>query len=238
MSEYISTPFGYLMPREKLHSIDNLGDIPEKLLLEIKNFDYIEQVKILKYYTTDKNWIYIKGFILQVIENKKNPKDWAIKEYLIPDVSLKDQLIKSVKEILHYSDGYFDFIIVPDYELWEYGGQESGAPVVFFPNANYLTPIPENAIFIRKPNIKKINKDDSPAVAFRRWIAQRAAIYLYSLNIINSFENYDVLNHIAPVNTWTEDAKIAFNGLLRERNEIGWKDNEIPGFVGPDEFYF
>jgi hypothetical protein len=155
----------------------------------------------------------------------------------MPGVSLKGQLSISREWLLPYSNGKFDIIEISDYDSWKQGSYSNGCPLVKAEGANYLTPTPSGAISIGETTIRHLQTHQAIDIAFRRWIAQRAAMMFYDKGDLSESDCMDLLTTYTPQESWTKDAIIAVQALLRERRELGQREGEIPGFMGPDEWF-
>lgn len=87
-----------------------------------------------------------------------------------------------------------------------------------------------------KDFIVQIDKDKI-AIYFRRWIALRISNYLKAENLLDSNQYSDSWEQIAPGTSWTNAAKKGLEGLLKEKVSDLWKGENIPGYVGEDEWY-
>ena len=235
MTNEIELVLGYPVPKDKQGTISDLRHIGPIILEELKKVGAVFNRELLLFYTTPDNWQYINTFLANVVYENRIPNEWSNFSYIVPDVSLKDQLTKEIHEILYFTKGKFSHLIKSNYNLWKSNILKSGSPAIFIENGYYKTDIPKNFQSFSKFEVLKIEKEDSSHILFRRWIASRIAKCMdEKLFVFNDIEEF---NYFSPIEKWTDDAKFAFYGLLRERNEMGWKDDEIPGYVGPDDFY-
>ena len=220
-------------------SVPDLNSVPLKQLEIAKRFKHPFVIEAyLNFLLPEKDWKYIRAFVHQVVLGDRDAKTWRKGRMLSPDVSLKDQLTKTKEEILGEYIHEVQFIMKPDFYNWSQGATGIGGFVFPEPDADYTSLIPKGFLpsEMALTHLVKIDKANID-VLFRRWIAVRITSFLRAKNLLNSFEYSDALEAIAPRSSWTKDAHIALEGLLKEKESGIWKDDTIPGYSGPDEFY-
>ena len=229
----------FLIIEDNYQIIDNLYDLPDNIVDSAKLIGDMEAEDFLEFFVTTQNHQYLKSLIGQVIMGSFSLQDWGKFPYIIPEFKFIEIFTKSYREHYWFMRDDFTNIFTPKYSDWVRGSIIVGCPLMIDKFGDYRSiKIPNTNNYFYTNDITNINNSPkSRIIAYRRWIAQRTASYLTISMLIDKFISLESLHYIAPISTWTEDAKIAVSGLLREKNEIGWKEGEIPGFVGPDDFY-
>ena len=224
---------------ENYQKIDNLYELPSYLIQYAKLIGYGDAEKFLEFFVTPQNHPHLTNLYWMVIKGNTPLQEWGRFPYIIPDMVYSDIYTKTFKDLYWFMHEEFMMIFKPLYSDWVNFSVKVGCPIMVDKIGDYRSiRIKGTSDYSFKyPVIPIKNNPQSRTVAFRRWIAQRAASYLFRVKKLESFKSFDDLSDNAPISAWTEDAEKAITGLLREKNVIGWKEGEIPGFVGPDEFY-
>ena len=224
---------------ENYQRIDDLYKLPDHLIKYAEQCGFGIAENFLEFFVSKQNHKYLKSLFLNVIDGNTPLGEWGKFPYIIPETIFSDIFTKTYAELYWFNNEDFTIIFKPLYSDWVNFSVKVGCPIMVDKIGDYRSiRINGTSNFSFKYSVVPIiNNPQSRIVAFRRWIAQRAASHLNRHKKLDVFNNLDDLSHVVPVSSWTDDAKIAIIGLLREKNEIGWIEGEIPGFVGPDEFY-
>jgi hypothetical protein len=234
---YILQKLRYTKHEHLFQSVENLNKMPDRFIKDASQLDPEDAEVFFRYIVTPENKRFLASYVEAVVFKGEPTEKYGLKKYFVPDASLNHQLTLNREQMLHFSKGKFNMIQVINYNSWKNAANSMGIPMVPTFGANYLTPTPKGAYSIGETNHTILGTPQSIDIAYRRWIAQRAAMPLFRKVNTELSECIGVLNKYAPQETWTQDAVIAIRALLRERQELGQREGEIPGFIGPDEWY-
>ena len=229
---------GIKMELDEQSSIDDLRKIPNNIIENARKLNsYYSAKYFLQFYLTERNWEFLPLFIEDIINGNDDILTWQSKFYLAPKSSLKCQLTKRLDDFYDYNYGPIECFLSPDIDDWKSNVSFTGAPLIYCSNTDYTFKSSENMYSLDGNSKASKIGPQSVTIIFRRWIATRIARMFYQKPEFLTFKNPEILEKFAPVAIWTNDALIAFQGLVREREEIGWAEDQLPGFIGPDEFY-
>jgi hypothetical protein len=216
-------------------SIADLNDVPDALIAEARKLHPFVARDLLAYYTTPQNRRHLRPFVEDVVFGTKSVKAWRRGAVLVPDFSLGDLLCKSWPALLEPIGGHSDVRIVPKLADWQVGVPSVGAPARPWPEKNYQSDDPPRTISLVAPDLEPI---PDLAIGIRRWIASRLARCLKDRRP-RSIEEFLVAlpAQLRSAESWSQDARAAAPGLLREFREFGEEEGRVPGFRGPDEWY-
>lgn len=233
----IADEFGITLLKKDAACVSNLNVIPERIQQVLARIDdTYGKILFLEYCTTSENHKYLRQFVHLILLEGKDPACWKIGRSLKPDTSLENQLTKSLFEIFGELETKICLIEEPQKKMWNEVG-ETGCFVIKQEDARYTWESVNGFMtYSLDIPVREIRKEEIPTY-HRRWIANRIARCLKVDGLLDSFSDISVLDRYTSRDKLTADAIKAFEGLLKEQKEFGWKEDEVPGYVGPDEFY-
>lgn len=221
----------------KYGPFQSLNDIPEALIAEARLLGDPHSVrKLLTYYTPFAWRPDLPHFIDEVVFGSVPVKLWHIGDTLVLfSTSMENMVCKSREELLAPLGGTTKSRIAPRLDDWQTSPFWVGCPALARPESNHLRSVPSGTTtFLGTSRVEPIG---DLTVAMRRWIAVRLAYGLKD-RIPTSLADFPVRTPpLPPVEEWSEDARAALAGLLREFREFGSAEGAIPGFRGPDEWF-
>jgi hypothetical protein len=216
-------------------SVNNLNEFSEYMINQLKLMPHpVLAEQLAGFYVAKPSHKFVKLFVEQVVYGNEPVATWLKGRTLIPDFSLLDLLTKQSNEILMPIGGEFKQLIKPLRKSWEGGSASPGAPARREPDATYLSDKPVQAVSLSLTDVVPVT---NPVIAYRRWLAQRTARYLYGKNHSFTLDTVAGDKYLPDISLWTKDAIASFDGLRNEFLSIKYKADDVPGFCGPDEWY-
>lgn len=218
------------------HRVADLNLFPEKYISEARLIkDESTRVQFLRYYTAISEYPYLGSFEQQVFLLHTTVAAWKTQRLLMPDLTLQEQLRLSIHNLPLPGKPEEWMLIRPERIRWLSATNTCGAPVLVQQQVTYKTPVPEKNTALQY-NAERLIPVSNLQVAISRWIAQRLARCMWQDNQFNldAVRKYTLLRSL----NWSAEALAAFDGLKKELKTVkGYSTNEVPGFVGPDEWY-
>lgn len=225
-------------------SMDNLArnhvtDLNETSDLDIERARLLDNENEAEYYlsllVTDENLRYLKGFVRNVITNNENHRTWGKGRVLLLECSMSDVLTKDRMDLYQRPEALFKCIVEPDLESWKQYSDRSGSFAFYEPDTNYKDSVTSGYYSIAKSVHLLEVPSNKVTLYFRRWLASKIAAYLKHFNQLSAHADVSKLEELAAHDTWTEDARRALSGLLKELESPS--EGIVPGYSGPDDFY-
>lgn len=221
------------------YQTDNLNEFDATIIERARLLDHeYEAEYYLGLFVTDENSHYLKGFVRSVVSNKEDHRTWGKGVVIVRETSYITILTEERSTLFGRSDDQLNKILPNDLDGWKQQSDLGGIFAFYLPDADYKFNCPKDYTLIQiNPDQLQDVSPEKVKVQYRRWLASKLAAYLKYFNQLNENANTKVLEEITPKETWTEDALIALDGLLKELQLDTKNDKCVPGFYGPDDFY-
>lgn len=231
----LETALGRALPQADRGSVPDLNEMPDAIVAEARALGSNSLAReLIEYYAGLKNRPYLPAFIADVVGGTTPAARWRRGDALVPAPSLAEQLGLAREALLAPIGGYHGLRVVPDLAHWRAGDSSVGAPAKRRPDAHYRSGVPKGSINFVKPALEAA---PGVEITMRRWIAARIARCLAPGQAATIEGLRASVPGLPEVQAWTEDARIAFAAVVRERSELPSAHDGVPGFRGPDAWY-
>lgn len=217
MKSNIESELGRKITEEELNSIDDLNSIDSSVVEEIKLLDHrAYQLYYLKLITTQDNHGYLHLFLDEVINSNEAVSSWARGIILASEFSNLELFTSPLSDLFKNVD--YQFRLKPSFTAWKQNSPWVGIPVLVDENATYKSVFSSNwNTIVYDANKLENIADYNPIVVGRRFLAQFFARCLDFYGVLNDIAAYTKLEEISPIENWSEDAKKALDGLIKEK---------------------
>lgn len=239
----IETIIGRPLASDEKGIYQSLSDIPESLIADARRLSSsILRYVFLRHYVDDSLIHDLPVFIEDVVDGNQSAATWRKGRILIPEFPIGILVGLNIENILVVLQPESDEDwqrLIPDRLSWEKRDLLTGAPALIRPHIGHNWKPPQYVISFGMDGSDPLEPIQDITIATRRWIASNIAFFAWHnglLGIVN--DPYQLISRaIADTVSISSDALIAARALVLEEQELTRKDQKIPGFRGPDDWY-
>lgn len=210
------------VPDDQLHAIDDLAQIDERTLTELRMLTGFQRRAYLFELTDRSVHADLERFVDEIVDTGAPADDWTTAVLRVPLVGLDELVTIPLDEILApvVTPGSRWSIIVPDRDRWLQGLEFEGAPCVRLRRGASPPTDDERTVDLAAARFETRVVDDA-VISGRRWIAIRLAQLISDLD--HPIDSQAIALRVGiEQERWSTDARRAIAALMAESGDDDW----------------